>query len=127
MVSRLPGDTPVPGFYAPRLVKKGPRVAVRIWFGRAVIDGEVQDRGLDWRVQINDRTDSFEYDDDTGYRCRIPLDVMRVWPHCARWPIQPDEYLHLLRLKQWAEEHAPDHPAANVYLPIDLKQLKPLW
>lgn len=123
----MSGDTPVAGHYVTRLVKGGPRVPVRIWFGRAVIDGEMQDRGLDWRVQIGERTDQFEKDEETGYRCRIPLPVSKVWPHCGRWPISPTEYLHLMKVKQWAEEHAPEHPAANPYLPIDLKQLEPLW
>ena len=48
---------PIAGHYATRLVKDGPRVAVKIWYGAAIIAGEEQDRGHDWRVEIDGKTD----------------------------------------------------------------------
>jgi hypothetical protein len=120
-------DTPVVGFYTTRLVKNGPPVPIEIWFGQPIVDGEEQDRSPRWCVAINGETDRLERDDGTGYRCRVALDPMQVWPHCARDPISADEYRFLLRRRAWALEHAPDHPAARPRQPVDLRSLKPAF
>lgn len=118
-------DTPQAGFYRMRLVRGGPVVAVRIWFGAPVIDGEEQDRAPQWCVEIDGKSDRWEIDDDTGYRCRVPLDVDMAWPRCAWHPVDRREYDFLLRRKTWAVEHAPEHPAANPHQPVDVRHLKP--
>lgn len=110
---------PAAGTYATRLVKGGPRVPVRIWFGTAIIDGEEQDRAPGWHVEIDGRTDRWEHDEETGYRCRVPLDVNSVWPFCARWPIREARYRFMLRHAEWAREHAPDHPKASPREAVD--------
>lgn len=122
MIAPVAAWPPVAGYYAMRLVRKGPRVAVRIWFGLPIIDGEEQDRAPDWYVEIDGRTDRIEKD-DTGYRCRVPLEVDRAWPHCAKEPISESEYRYLLAHAEWVREHQPDHPKANPRKPVDFNAL----
>jgi hypothetical protein len=109
------------GMYAMRLVKGGPLVAVRIWYGHAIIDGEEQDRGYDFRCEIDGRTDRII----DGIRA--PLDISEAWPFCARRPIDLREYVFLLRRRDWALEHDPSHPVANPRQPIDVRNLKPAF
>jgi len=120
----IPLWPPREGFYATKLVSGGPRVAVRIWFGAAIIDGEEQDRGHDWRVEIDGRTDRWERD-DTGYRCRVALSVEAAWPFCAKDPITESEYRYLTAHATWAREHAPNHPKASPRKPVDFNSLLP--
>lgn len=110
---------PIAGYYATRLVKGGPRVAVRIWYGAAIVDGEEQDRAHDWRAEVDGRTDRVEVDRDTGYRCRVALPVEAAWPHCIKEPISKREYLFLLSHSRWAKAHAPDHPKASPRQAVD--------
>ncbi len=114
---------PTAGYYATRLVKDGPRVAVRIWFGQAIIDGEEQDRSPGWFVEIDGRTDRWEKDDDTGYRCRVPIDVDRAWPFCGNEPITEQEYRYLVAHAGWAREHQPNHPKAQPRKAVDFNTL----
>lgn len=118
MIDPVAAWPPVEGYYATRLVRGGPRVPVRIWFGQAVVAGEEQDRSPGWFVEIDGRTDRVEFGDD-GYRCRVPLDVEKVWPHCAKEPITEAEYRYLVAHAGWAREHAPDHPKAQPRKPVD--------
>lgn len=113
---------PVAGFYATRLVRGGPRVAVRIWFGPAVIDGEEQDRGHDWRVEIDGRTDRLERGED-GYTCRVALEADAAWPFCAKEPIAESEYRYLLDHAGWVRAHQPEHPKAHPRKPVDFNAL----
>jgi hypothetical protein len=113
---------PREGFYRARLINNGLWVAVRFWFGQPVIDGEVQDRSPRWCVEVNGRTDYF--DKEAGHR--VPLDAIERWPWCAGHPITEREYHFLLRRKGWAEDHAPEHPAAKPHEPINLRKLPPL-
>ena len=114
---------PIAGHYATRLVKDGPRVAVRIWYGAAVIAGEEQDRGHDWRVEIDGRTDRWELDADTGYRCRVALELERAWPFCAKDKITEAEFRYLTAHAGWAREHSPNHPKANPRKAVDFNTL----
>lgn len=118
---------PMPGLYAMKLAKGALPVAVRIWFGRAIIDGEEQDRGLDWRCEIDGRTDTIERDDDTGYCCRVPLSIHRAWPGCCGRPISQSEFDFLKRRAAWAREWDDSHPAANPRDRIDIRSLKPAF
>lgn len=120
---KITGDQPVAGFYKVRLVRGGPVVPVRIYWGRAIIDGEEQDRGFDWRCEIDGRTDRWERDDDTDYRCRVPLEVDRAWPWCAREPVTVAEYQFLVSHAAWAKEHQPEHPKASPRKAVDFHTL----
>src|ERR1044071_2146193 len=100
-------DQPVVGYYTVRLIRRGLRVAVRIF-----------EDGGGLRVMVDGRT---ERADGT------PLDVHEVWPYCAGHRITEREYEFLRARADWASEPAPDHPAANPREPIDLRSLKPGW
>lgn len=118
MVEPVAAWPPIAGHYATRLVRGGPRVPVRIWYGQAIVGGEEQDRAPGWFVEIDGRTDRVEFGED-GYRCRVPLDVEKVWPHCAKEPITEAEYQYLVAHAGWAREHSPDHPKAQPRKPVD--------
>jgi hypothetical protein len=113
---------PVEGYYKTRLVNSGMWVAVRIWFGSPIIDGEVQDRSPRWCVEVDGRTDRF----DKEAQHRVPLDALEVWPWCAGHPISRNEYGFLRKRAAWARNHAPEHPAATPHKRIDLRALKPI-
>jgi hypothetical protein len=114
-------DIPERGFYAMRLAKNGIEVAVMIWHGAPVVDGERQDRSTRWCVAIDGR--SCRYDEEQ--QCRIPRDVFDAWPYCAKKRITAIEYAFLRRRAKWAREYAPEHPAANPREAIDLRALPP--
>ena|ERR1700761_6994641 len=114
---------PTAGYYATRLVKGGPRVAVRIWFGNALIDGEEQDRGVDWRCEIDGRSDFVERDRETGYKCRVALHIDSAWPFCAKDPITEREYSYLVAHSGWAKEHSPHHPKASPQQRVDFNTM----
>lgn len=114
---------PVAGSYAMALVKRGPLVPIRIFWGHAVIQGEEQDRGYDWRCEVNGATDRWNEEQ----HCFVPLDLDGVWPECTGKPIDDDEFAFMRRRTIWAVAHAPWHPAANPYTPIDLGTLPPAW
>jgi hypothetical protein len=116
-------DTPVAGFYATRLVRNGIEVAVRVWHGLPVIDGDVQDRSPRWCVEIDGEADRW----DEEAQCRVPLDLFDddLWPRVAQRAIDADEYAFIMRRAIWARAHAPHHPAANPRRPIDLRTLPP--
>lgn len=116
----LPVWPPTPGFYQMTLVRNGPLVPVRIWFGAAVIDGEEQDRGDDWHCEINGETDYIEKDkDNPEYRCRLPLPIDRVWPFCARRPISEGDYRFMVDTAEHAVKWRPDKPQAHPRKAID--------
>ena len=124
MVASYQLDQPLAGTYAVRLCRGGPRVACRVWFGAAVIEGEEQDRSWAWRVEVDGRTDQIERGDD-GYLCHVAIPLDRVWPYCANEPIDQAEYAYLRSVAAWAREHDPSHPAANPRRPIVLSTTKP--
>ncbi len=116
----LPVWPPTPGHYTMSLTRGGVQVPVKIWFGAAVIDDEEQDRGQDWRVAIDGRTDYIEKDpDQPEYRCRVLLPVDRAWPWCAKRPITEAVYRYMIDHGYWAKHHAPNHPEANPRKAID--------
>jgi hypothetical protein len=115
-------DVPVAGYYRVRKINGGMWVAVRIWFGAPIIDGEEQDRSHRWCVEVDGKTCRF--DREAGHR--VPLDAHDVWPFAARHPITRGEYGFLRKRAAWARDHAPEHPAAKPHEPIDLRKLKPV-
>lgn len=123
MIKRIPIWPPRAGHYAMKLTRAGVRVPVRIWFGPPVVGGEEQDRGHDWRCEIDGRSDRWEFDDATGYRCLVALEIDRAWPWAAREPITAAEYAYLVAHTEWAREHSPDHPKANPRRPVDFHAL----
>lgn len=114
---------PEPGYYATRLVRGGPRVAVRIWFGQPIIDGEEQDRSPRWCVEIDGRTDKWEIDRDAGYRCRVQIDADVAWPYCAKEPITQAEYRFLVADAAHARDWRPDDPKTEPRKAVDFNTL----
>lgn len=92
-------DTPQAGFYRYRLVSKGVRGGVRIWFGppHDPVTGEELDRSWRWQA---------EFDGD-------PIDFDRVWPACTGEPITEAEYRTYVARARWAKRHAPSSPYAQ--------------
>lgn len=116
---------PRPGLYRMRLVKDGPFVPVKIWFGLPVIDGEEQDRAPRWLCEIAGRTDFWEKDAG-NYRCRCALDIGRAWPFCANAPISEQDYAYMLDHAEWSRQFKPSNPDANPRKAIDLATLAPI-
>lgn len=114
---------PVAGFYQIRLVAGGPFVPVRVWFGAPIVDGEELDRSPRWCCEIDGRADEIEQDKATGYRCRVPIDAGRVWPFCARWPIEEWEYRYMVEHGAWART-VPGHPKATPRKPVDFLKMR---
>jgi len=108
-----------------RLVKGGPPVAVRIYYGAPVVDGERLDRAPRWCAVIDGRTDRLERDADGNVLGRVPIDAFEVWPECSARRVDVGEYRFLLRLAAWARRHKPAHPAARPFERIDLRALEP--
>ena len=120
-MSRAPFTTePERGFYATRLVRGGIEVPVMVWFGPPVIEGERQDRSPRWCIAIDGKSWRREKED---HECLVPLDAYDYWPPGRR--ITASEYAFLRRRAKWAREHAPEHPAARPYRPVDLAALPP--
>lgn len=106
-------DEPQAGFYRGRLVKGGPWVPIRIWFGAPLdpLTGEELDRSHRWQAERNGEF----------------VEVDAVWPFCAADAINEAEYRYLLATNQWAAEHAPDAPEAAPRQKIDLNRLPTLF
>jgi hypothetical protein len=98
-------DLIVEGHYRCRLVRKGIHVGVRFWFDQ--IDNC-------WRVEVDGRTHRADGE---------MLNPYEVWPWCE--PVTAFEYEFMERRRQWAQQHAPDHPAANAFEAVDLSRLPP--
>jgi len=114
---------PRAGHYTIKLARGGVRVPVRIWYGAAIIDGEEQDRSPGWFCEIDGRTDRWERDADTGYRCRVALEIDRAWPFCAREPITEAEYRFLTADAAHARQWRPEHPKAQPRKAVDFNTL----
>jgi hypothetical protein len=106
-------DQPIAGYYAMSLVRGGPLVPVKIWFGRPVLDGDELDRSPRWCCEIDRKTDR-EVDG-----IRELLDFDRAWPWCARKPIDEATYRYMVAHADWAVEHRPEHPKATPRKAVD--------
>lgn len=107
------GDNPIAGFYRSRLVKKGPLVAIKVWWGQPLDEnGEIMERHMRWQALADGR----------------PIDLSKVWPWCANQPIEEWEYDLMLATARWAKAHAPDRPEASPHEPVNhLKTRIPTW
>lgn len=109
------GDLPVAGHYKTKLVRGGPWLAVRIWHDVDRRDPDFPDEHLDrspiWRAELDSREVALE----------------KVWPFCAKHPIDRSEYLYLLADRDHARRHRPESPEANPERPVDLSKTPPLF
>ncbi|HVY51877.1 MAG TPA: hypothetical protein VHA07_10005 [Devosia sp.] len=110
----------MPRYYSARLVKSGPIVGVKLFFGAPVIDGEELDRSPRLQCLVDTET-SGRYVwqlDDRG----APLDVEGCMLRQVT-PIDEAEYRFLTARAQWAAEHKPEHIAAAPQRRIDLTKM----
>jgi hypothetical protein len=129
--SRWPDDAKqvdeiVGGYYRVRLIRDGIFVGVKFWYGLPCFDGEELDRSHRWNCEVDGRTTRPVVDDegnDTGVR--ELLDPFETWPYACGHPISEREFQFLATRRTWAEEHEPEHPAANPHRPIDIRKLRP--
>lgn len=99
------------GFFTRRMVRNGPAVPVAIW-----IEQEIDEAG--------------ELVSDERMVCLVgdrEEDPATQWTYCAGNPIPEAEYRYLLAMREWASEHAPHHPAAQPFKPIDPLSVGPVF
>lgn len=86
-------DTPIAGLYRGRMVRGGPWVAVRIWFGPPAdpVTGEPLDRSHRWQALRN------------GESCEVDT----VWPYVYGQTCDEGTYETLLQSGRWAAENNP--------------------
>lgn len=112
-------QTDAPKFYACRLVKDGPRVGVRVWYGVPADPdtGEPLDRAARWQVTV-----SGEFID--------PLQMLMLVGNVAYIKgdeINEAEHKYLCDVATWATAHAPDAPESSPRTAIDLNAAKPIF
>ena len=109
-------DRATPGFYKAKQTQGGPWVPVHIFEPVLVEcrgDGDCQEVDR-WRGLVARR----------GWKM---VRIGWVWPYCANYPIKGSEYLHRLRLIQWARSSASWAPEARPGQRIDLSQMPSLF
>lgn len=99
---------PAPGLFAMRLVARGWQVPCRI----------LRHPGGTWQAEINGR--AYASNPDPAF---APM-VERVW--VGGRIIDRLEYDWLIATREWAEVHAPEHPAVRPNMPIDPRTLSPI-
>lgn len=98
-------EIPVTGTFRVRMHRDGPPCAVRIWLGPPIdpdTGEEMSERGYRWQAIRNG----------------APVDVLDIWPGCARDPIDRAEHDRLVSLARTMEE---DSPFFDVRRPVDLR------
>jgi hypothetical protein len=98
----MSSDTPTSGLYKTKLIKNGPWVPVRIWFGppHDPVTGDVMDRSWRWQAE------------KAGKLC---TDINQAWPWCARNEIYQSEYDYLVACCKHNM-----HPASQPRKKVDL-------
>lgn len=84
-------EEPTEGYYRMRLVRGGPLVGIRIWFGPPLEPWcrEEMDRYWRWNAEANGE--------------HVELD--RVWPQSVSDEITEDEYRFLVERTKWAKRN----------------------
>ena len=106
-------DEPQAGFYKTKMVRGGPWVPVRLWYGEPLDPetGERLDRSPRWQCLV-------------GQDWRDPF---ATWPRCCDRPISADEYRFLIDDADWCKKFAPQEPPANPGAAIDLNRIDPIF
>ena len=101
-------------FWRAKLVKDGPFVGVKTFYGPPLVDGEVLDRSPRWQAIVRLETSGRAI--LMGDEVPIEIEDKRLR---GIERITEDAYLHLLAHADWATKHRPDLPDANPETPID--------
>jgi hypothetical protein len=102
-------DTPTPGFYRTRLVRKGPWVAALVYRPCAIEFNPETFQAIDRYPPLLCLVDD------------KPAELARSWPFLHQ--ITEAEYLYLVNAAAWDRAYQPSAPAANPTVPIDLNKL----
>lgn len=100
------------GFYRMKLVRNGPWVPVKVWFGQPPDPdhpGELLDRSLRWQCEVDG----------------LEADVDQVWPIVAGRQIDENEYRYLIAVVHHAKTWDPQYPESTPEQAIDLLKVKP--
>lgn len=94
-------------YWKARLVKDGPWVGVKTWYGAPIFDGEEQDRSHRWQAMVGTETSSrlILMGDQT------PIEVDGIGLRSIT-KIDAAEYQYLVTHAQWAAKHARHLPDA---------------
>lgn len=110
-------------FFAAKMVKGGPDVALAVWEGPPWIDGQELDRSP--RLQALVRT-------ETTSRAVImmgveaPVEIEGVWLRNIRRVTKAD-YLFLANHANYSTAHAPENPDASPTEAIDFNKMEPIF
>lgn len=110
----VPSAPPIPGFYAVKIVRGGPRVGAKIEHGPGTDPetGEALDRSWMWSAWIDGKLVEPPSPDPMVAGCyRISV---------FGQSISEADYLLLVKTGEWAKQHSPTDPAANPNQPINL-------
>lgn len=117
---------PAEGFYRKKNVKDGPWVPVQI--ARFCLcsgpDGEITERHL-WNEDTCDR-----YPPLSALDCGVEIKDAPMpddWGFMFWEPITEKKYDYLLKMMDWAEQHAPSDPYANTDKALDHMKVKSLF
>lgn len=103
------------GYYKTKLVRGGPFVPVKIWFGQPPDPdnpGQLLDRSHRWMAIIDGKEAVDPYD---------------IWAWVAGRNIKEAEYYTMVRRKAWDQQHDPGSPTQNPEQPVDWMKLKPIF
>lgn len=109
--------------YRARLVRDGVFVAVRVWFGPPLVDGEELDRSPRWQAQIDGAPTARAV---LMMGETLPVDVDGVTLRGIE-AVDEAEYQYLLAHGNWAKRYAPSHPRATPRAKPDLRRMPSLF
>ncbi len=110
-----------PLYYKIRMVKNGPLVACKVWYGNPSDPdtGEEMDRAPRWQCWVNGALieDAF----------RVVMLIDDQPPIVKGEEIDELTYNHMLAVKDWAVQYAPNEPEATPRKAIDLGKIPPIF
>jgi hypothetical protein len=105
-------------FYRARLVKDGPFVGVKTWFGAPVVNGETLDRSPRWQALIHTDADPVAILTDGP----LPIEVDGVTLRSVE-AIAEHEYRFLLAHGEWCDATTANHPRTTPRQAVDFNTL----
>ena len=112
MTAPIYDGEPQAGHYRTRRVRGGPWLPVIVWWHQG------------------ERDEAGDLLEDEGYRCEIDGERVNAylrWTSVAGHPIDAATFRRLSRLRDWADNHAPEDPYAAPGQPIDLNRAAPIF
>lgn len=113
-----------PRFYSARLVRNGPPVGVKLFFGPPIVGGETLDRSPRLQCLVDLEPDGayvWQLADDGA-----PVDVEGYVLRNVRL-IDEAEYRFLTARREYARDHAPHHIAASPREAVDVTKIAPIF